>query len=34
MRIGDYRVIYTIEDAILLVLVIEVDHRKQVYKRR
>ena len=31
IRIGDYRVIYEIEDKVLVVLVIDVDHRKQVY---
>jgi len=32
IRIGDYRVIYDIEDKMLVVLVIDVDHRKQVYE--
>ena len=31
-RIGDYRLICTIEDKILTVLIIEVKHRKEVYK--
>ncbi len=32
IRIGDYRIIYIIEDNILRVLVIDIDHRKQIYK--
>jgi len=32
IRIGDYRVVYEIEDDGLLVLVIRVAHRKDVYK--
>lgn len=29
---GDYRIIYTIDDAVLIVLVIEVDHRRSIYR--
>jgi len=32
IRVGDYRVIYNINDNILTVLVIDIDHRKQVYE--
>ncbi len=32
IRIGDYRVIYTIEDKILTVFVIDIGHRKNIYK--
>ncbi len=32
IRFGDYRVIYTVRDDVLLVLVIEVGHRKDIYK--
>ncbi|WP_337907151.1 type II toxin-antitoxin system RelE family toxin [Iningainema tapete] len=32
MRVGDYRVIYQIEDDVLLVTVIKVKHRNEVYK--
>ncbi|MBM3701271.1 MAG: type II toxin-antitoxin system RelE/ParE family toxin [Actinobacteria bacterium] len=32
IRIGDYRVIYKIEDELLLVLVIRIGHRKDIYK--
>jgi mRNA interferase RelE/StbE len=33
IRVGDYRVIYTIEDRVLLVVVIAVSNRREVYKR-
>lgn len=32
IRIGDYRVVYSIEDKRLLVLVIRVAHRREVYR--
>ena len=32
IRIGDYRVIYEIHDAVLLVLVVRVAHRSGVYR--
>lgn len=32
IRIGDYRVIYEIEDAILLVSVLAASHRKDIYE--
>jgi mRNA interferase RelE/StbE len=31
LRVGDYRVIYEIHDNILLVLVVEVGHRRDIY---
>ncbi len=31
IRIGDYRVIYNIEDRILTVFVIDIGHRKDIY---
>lgn len=33
VRTGDYRVIYSIEDDVLLVLVIDVRHRRDAYGR-
>jgi mRNA interferase RelE/StbE len=33
IRVGDYRVVYQIEDDVLLVLVVKVEHRKEVYRR-
>ncbi len=32
IRVGDYRVVYEIEDAVLRVLVVEVGHRREVYQ--
>ena len=32
IRVGDYRVIYEIDDAALTVLVVDVGHRRQVYR--
>jgi mRNA interferase RelE/StbE len=34
VRQGDYRIIYTIKDAELLVLVITIGNRRDVYRRR
>jgi mRNA interferase RelE/StbE len=34
IRVGDDRVIYSIHDDRLIVLVIDVDHRSDVYRRR
>ena len=32
VRVGDYRVIYTVEDNILLVLVVRIAHRREAYR--
>jgi mRNA interferase RelE/StbE len=32
LRVGDYRVVYAIEDAVLLVLVVRIGHRRDVYR--
>ena len=32
VRIGDYRLIYTIDDGVLLVVVLRLGHRKDVYE--
>jgi mRNA interferase RelE/StbE len=32
IRVGDYRVIYEIRDDVLLVLVIDIGHRREVYR--
>lgn len=34
IRVGDYRIIYTVHDDVLTVLVITVGHRRDVYQRR
>ena len=33
VRIGDYRIIYTVDDTILVVAVITLGHRRDVYDR-
>jgi mRNA interferase RelE/StbE len=33
VRVGDYRVIYTIEDDVLVVVVVTLGHRRDVYDR-
>jgi len=32
IRIGDYRAIYQIRDAVLVVLVVKIGHRREVYR--
>ena len=32
VRVGDYRVVYTVDDAALVVLVVHLGHRRDVYK--
>jgi mRNA interferase RelE/StbE len=34
VRQGDYRIVYDVEDARILVLILKVRHRKDVYRRR
>ena len=34
IRQGDYRIVYSIEDQKLLILVVRVVHRKEVYKKK
>lgn len=34
VRTGDYRIVYEIHDGVLLVLVIAVGHRREIYQRR
>ncbi|MFT4258810.1 type II toxin-antitoxin system RelE family toxin [Microbacterium sp.] len=33
IRVGDYRIIYTIQDSKLLVVVVALGHRRDVYER-
>ena len=33
IRVGDYRVIYEIEDEILIISVVTIGHRREVYKK-
>lgn len=32
LRVGDYRVVYAIRDDVLLVLVVRIGHRREVYR--
>lgn len=32
LRVGDYRIIYTINDGILLIVVVTIGHRRDVYQ--
>jgi mRNA interferase RelE/StbE len=32
VRIGDYRIVYQIQDAALVVLVVEIGHRREIYR--
>jgi len=34
VRVGDYRVVYEVRDDRLLVVVIKIGHRREVYRRR
>lgn len=34
VRTGDYRIVYEIHDDVLLVLVVTVGHRRDIYRRR
>jgi len=33
VRVGDYRVVYAIEDDFLVVLIVEIAHRREVYRK-
>ena len=34
LRVGDYRVLYEVHDKVLLVLVVKIGHRREVYRKR
>jgi mRNA interferase RelE/StbE len=34
LRVGSYRVVYTIRDRLLLVLVLRMGHRRDIYKKK
>lgn len=34
VRTGDYRIVYEIHDEVLLILVVSVGHRREIYRRR
>ncbi len=33
VRVGDYRIIYEIQNKILLILILKIGHRREVYRR-
>lgn len=33
IRVGDYRIIYEIQEKIFVILIVKIGHRKDVYKR-
>ena len=33
LRVGDYRIVYVIKDKALLVLIVRVGHRREVYRK-
>jgi len=33
IRVGDYRILYTVEDDVLLIVVVVIGHRRNVYSR-
>ena len=33
IRVGDYRILYTIHDDVLLIVVVTLGHRREVYER-
>ena len=32
VRVGDYRIVYQIRDAVLTVLVVQIGHRREIYR--
>lgn len=32
LRVGDYRIIYTIDDGVLLIVIVTIGHRRDVYR--
>lgn len=34
IRVGDYRVVYRVEDDVLVVLLVKIGHRREIYRRR
>jgi mRNA interferase RelE/StbE len=34
IRVGDYRIIYSLESSVLTIEIIKVGHRKEVYRKR
>ncbi len=34
VRVGDFRILYTVQDDVLIVVVVEVGNRREIYKKR
>ncbi len=34
LRVANYRIVYTVEDNKLLIFVVDINHRKDIYKKR
>lgn len=34
IRVGDYRIVYEVQDVILLVILLRIGHRSEVYRKR
>jgi mRNA interferase RelE/StbE len=32
VRVGDYRIVYQIQDTVLVVLVVQIGHRREIYR--
>ena len=33
VRVGDYRIVYQVRDAVLVVLVVQMGHRREIYRQ-
>ena len=33
VRVGDYRIVYQIQDSVLVVLVVQIGHRREIYRQ-
>lgn len=33
LRVGDYRIVFDIEDVVKIILVVRIGHRKEIYRR-
>lgn len=34
VRVGDYRIVYTIREKALIVLIVRIGHRREIYRKR
>lgn len=33
IRVGDYRVVYEVQDAVLLIILLRIGHRREIYRK-